>query len=178
MQGGQIVAAMVVFIEGRLDPSRCRTFKIRTTEGQDDFGSMFEVISRRLQYLQPPSDDENEERGEFGQQGEMVAPTKHEKSFSEMPDFLLIDGGHGQVHAVCDAVAASGFEGVFDIVVIGKARMQDETDKHDIEHSPERLYYPGGGDPLVLDQTCDEILLMANIRDETHARAIGFHRKL
>ena len=56
--------------------------------------------------------------------------------------------------------------------------MQDETDKHDIEHSPERLYYPGGGDPLVLDQTCDEILLMANIRDETHARAIGFHRKL
>lgn len=178
MQGGQIVAAMVVFIEGRLDPSRCRTFKIRTTEGQDDFGSMFEVISRRLQYLQPPSDDENEERGEFGQQGEMVAPTKHEKSFSEMPDFLLIDGGHGQVHAVCDAVAASGFEGVFDIVGIGKARMQDETDKHDIEHSPERLYYPGGGDPLVLDQTCDEILLMANIRDETHARAIGFHRKL
>lgn len=178
MQGGQIVAAMVVFIEGRLDPSRCRTFKIRTTAGQDDFGSLFEVITRRLQYLKKPYRTDIEENSIFETENEIYPPPKKEKSFSEMPDFLLIDGGHGQVHAVCEAVSASGFEGVFDIVGIGKARMKDETDAHDIEHSPERLYYPGVADPLILDQTCDEILLMANIRDETHARAIGFHRKL
>ncbi len=180
MQGGQIVAAMVVFIEGRLDPSRCRTFKIRSTDGQDDFGSLNEVIMRRLQYLAPPSRNA-EENSKPDDRNETIAADasapKREKSFGEMPDFLLIDGGSGQVNAVCEAVSACGFDGAFDIIGIGKARVQNETENHDIEHSPERLYYPGSSEPLVLDQTRAEILLMAHIRDETHARAIGFHRK-
>lgn len=166
MQGGQIVAAMVVFIEGRLDPSRCRTFKIKTTDGQDDFASLHEVLTRRLRYLKKCDDAPLD-----------LPENKREQSFCEMPDFLLIDGGHGQVHAVCDAVQASGFEGVFDIIGIGKSRVKDETPSHEIAHTPERLYYPNVEEPLILDQTCDEILLMAHIRDETHARAIGFHRK-
>ena len=165
MQGGQIVAAMVVFIEGRLDASRCRNFKVKTTEGQDDFGSLNEVLTRRLRYLveKPDSDEET--------------LSASEKSFCEMPDFLLIDGGHGQVNAVVEAVQAAGLYGAFDIIGIGKARVQEQTDVHTVEHSPERLYYPDVPDPLILDQTCPEILLMANIRDETHKRAIGFHRK-
>ena len=177
MQGGQIVAAMVVFIEGRLDPSRCRTFKIRSTAGQDDFGSLNEVIGRRLQYLSPPGRDIEDNSQSADQNEPAAAAPKREKSFCEMPDFLLIDGGIGQVNAVCEAVSACGFEGAFDIIGIGKARVQNETEHHDIEHSPERLYYPGEPEPLVLDQTRAEILLMAHIRDETHARAIGFHRK-
>lgn len=163
MQGGQIVAAMVVFIEGRLDTSRCRTFKIKSTNGQDDFGSLNEVLSRRLRYLTHKPDNDN--------------VRENEQSFCEMPDLLLIDGGHGQVHAVCDAVELANMRGAFDIIGIGKARMQDENDCHEIEHSPERLYYPNVPDPLILDQSAPEILLMAHIRDETHARAIGFHRK-
>lgn len=165
MQGGQIVAAMVVFIEGRLDPSRCRNFKVQTTQGQDDFGSLNEVLSRRLRYLTEKPDDENEDVG------------KSEQSFCEMPDFLLIDGGHGQVNAVVEAVNAAGLLGAFDIIGIGKSRVKGEKNDLDVLHSPERLYYPGVEDPLVLDQSCQEILLMAHIRDETHRRAIGFHRK-
>ncbi len=165
MQGGQIVAAMVVFIEGRLDPSRCRTFKVRTTEGQDDFGSLNEVLTRRLRYLiEKPSEEDAE-------------ISAGERSFCEMPDFLLIDGGHGQVNAVVQAVESSGLSGQFDIIGIGKSRVKGESDDNDILHSPERLYYPSVEDPLILDQTCQEILLMAHIRDETHRRAIGFHRK-
>ena len=163
MQSGQIVAAMVVFIEGRLDASRCRNFKVQTTQGQDDFGSLNEVLTRRLKYL-IPSEDESEE------------VNARERSFCEMPDFLLIDGGHGQVNAVVDAVETMGFAGAFDIIGIGKSRVKDEG-THEATHSPERLYYPGVEEPLILDQTCPEILLMAHIRDETHRRAIGFHRK-
>lgn len=164
MQGGQIVAAMVVFIEGRLDVSRCRHFKVKTTQGQDDFGSLHEVLTRRLRYLvEKPGGDEELGSGE--------------RSFCEMPDFLLIDGGLGQVHAVVSAVEESGLAGAFDIIGIGKARVQAQRDIDRVEHSPERLYYPDDREPLILDQTCPEILLMANIRDETHKRAIGFHRK-
>ena len=165
MQGGQIVAAMVVFIEGRLDVSRCRNFKVKTTEGQDDFGSLNEVLTRRLRYLTEKPDDETEE------------VSAGERSFCEMPDFLLIDGGHGQVNAVVEAGDNSGLSGQFDIIGIGKSRMKGESESNDILHSPERLYYPGIEEPLILDQTCQEILLMAHIRDETHRRAIGFHRK-
>ncbi len=165
MQGGQIVAAMVVFIEGRLDVSRCRNFKVKTTQGQDDFGSLNEVLTRRLRYLVEKSDNEDNE------------PGANERSFCEMPDFLLIDGGHGQVNAVVQAVETAGLLGAFDIIGIGKARVQEQKDIQNVEHSPERLYYPDIPDPLILDQSCPEILLMAHIRDETHARAIGFHRK-
>ncbi len=164
MQGGQIVAAMVVFIEGRLDASRCRNFKVKTTEGQDDFGSLNEVLTRRLRYLtQEPESEED--------------LNVSERSFCEMPDFLLIDGGHGQVNAVVAAVEAAGLLGAFDIIGIGKSRVKSKDNSREIEHSPERLYYPGVQEPLVLDQSCQEILLMAHIRDETHRRAIGFHRK-
>lgn len=164
MQGGQIVAAMVVFIQGKLDASRCRTFKVRTTQGQDDFGSLHEVLTRRLRYLATTP-----------QEAEHLSNA--EASFCEMPDLLLIDGGHGQVHAVMDAVEASGMAGAFDVIGIAKSRMQIENADHEVEHSPERLVYHGVPEPLVLEQNDPVILLMANIRDETHKRAIGFHRR-
>lgn len=164
MQGGQIVAAMVVFIQGKLDASRCRTFKVRTTEGQDDFGSLNEVLTRRLHYLQTTEEDEEH-------------LSNAEASFCEMPDLLLIDGGHGQVNAVMDAVETSGLMGAFDVIGIAKSRMQLENAAHEVEHSPERLVYPGVDEPLILEQNDPVILLMANIRDETHKRAIGFHRR-
>lgn len=164
MQGGQIVAAMVVFIQGKLDTSRCRTFKIRTTQGQDDFGSLNEVLSRRLRYLKPSEEEEHH-------------LSNAEASFCEMPDLLLIDGGHGQVNAVMAAVETSGMTGAFDVIGIAKARMQSENAAHEVEHSPERLVYPNIEEPLILEQNDPVILLMANIRDETHKRAIGFHRR-
>ena len=232
LQSGQIVAAMVVFIEGKLDTARCRNFKVKTTQGQDDFGSLNEVLTRRLRYLLPSgesltkSDDsmDDSQNSEFDDTiddndnpgadldnfdaknsnnnnenfdteladklddekiGSKIIESKLDEvisgrasSFCEMPDLLLIDGGHGQVSAVVDAVKSLDMLGKFDIVGIGKSRMKDELDNHEIEHSPERLYYPDLPDPLILDQSCDEILLMAHIRDETHHRAIGFHRRL
>ena len=164
MQGGQIVAAMVVFIQGKLDTSRCRTFKIKTTQGQDDFGSLNEVMMRRLRYLVATPEDEEH-------------ISNMEASFCEMPDLLLIDGGHGQVSAVMQAVESSGLAGAFDVIGIAKARAKGENVHHDVVHSPERLVYPDVEEPLILEQNDPVILLMANIRDETHKRAIGFHRR-
>ena len=77
-----IVASMVVFENGKPRKSDYRRFRIRTTEKQDDFASMYEVIHRRLSDLQDGK-----------------------KGFEKKPDLLLIDGGKGQLSAAEDAMA-------------------------------------------------------------------------
>ncbi len=75
-----IVAAMTVFDHGRPAKRAWRRFRMKTVEGQNDFASMHEVITRRLKrYLDG------------------------DEKFAPLPDVLLIDGGEGQVAA---AVAA------------------------------------------------------------------------
>lgn len=74
ISGTDIVASMVVFVDGKPAKSQYRRFKIEGLDGQDDYGSMRQVIYRRFKhYLQ------------------------QDKGFEIKPDLLLIDGG--TVHA-------------------------------------------------------------------------------
>lgn len=72
-----IVASMVVWQGGKMKKSDYRSFSIKTTAGQDDFGSMREALSRRLLHI-----------------GDGTS------SLGERPDLILLDGGRGQVSAV------------------------------------------------------------------------------
>ena len=72
--GTYTVASMVVLINGEKATKHYRKFKIETVDFIDDFASMKEVISRRMEKLK--SDD---------------------ISFSSMPDLIIIDGGKGQL---------------------------------------------------------------------------------
>jgi excinuclease ABC subunit C len=89
IQGSDTVASMVVWENGRMKKSDYRKFIIRGdetgglaqgTRQNDDFASMFEVISRRYRRLQ-------EEQ-------------------KLLPSFILIDGGIGQLHAAAKALDA------------------------------------------------------------------------
>lgn len=80
LAGGENVAGMVVFENGRPLKSAYRKFKIKTVEGQDDYASMREVISRRF--------DEYEKNRDSGE------------GFGRLPDLILLDGGRGHVAAV------------------------------------------------------------------------------
>jgi excinuclease ABC subunit C len=71
--GGQTVASLVQFIDGLPFKPGYRRYKIRDTQGVDDFRSIHEVVARRFKRLY----DENE----------------------LYPDLLLIDGGKGQLNA-------------------------------------------------------------------------------
>ena len=82
VQGTDKVASMVVWEDGRMKKADYRKFIIRTVEGNDDFASMREVVSRRYSRLK-----------------EEGAP---------MPGLVLIDGGLGQLHAAADALEAIG----------------------------------------------------------------------
>ncbi len=89
LQGGYVVGSMAVFEDGLPARKEYRHFRVRTVEGQDDFASMREVISRRLANAREGS-------GRFG----------------ELPDLMLIDGGRGQLSAALEAVRESGIEGL------------------------------------------------------------------
>lgn len=100
LAGADNVAGMVVFENARPLKSAYRKFKIKSFSGQDDFGSMAEVLTRRL--------DEYKKAQEEGVT----------TGFGRLPDLILLDGGKGQVSAVLPVVAASGL----DIPVFGMVK--------------------------------------------------------
>lgn len=80
--GDDNVAGMIVFKNGKPLKRAYRTFNIKSFTGQDDYGSMREVLSRRFdEYFKYK--DENATDG-----------------FGKLPDLILLDGGKGQVNAV------------------------------------------------------------------------------
>jgi len=82
IQGTDKVASMVVWEDGKMKKADYRKFIIRTVEGNDDFASMREVITRRYGRLQ-------EEKQKF-------------------PGLVIVDGGLGQLHAAADALEQLG----------------------------------------------------------------------
>ena len=90
-----ITASMVVVENGKFKRSDYRTFSIRTTKGQDDFGSMREALTRRLSHIGDGT-----------------------PSLGECPDLLLIDGGDGQVGVVREVLASLAL----DIPVFGMVK--------------------------------------------------------
>ena len=82
IQGTNKVASMVVWEEGKMKKADYRKFIIRTVEGNDDFASMFEVVTRRYGRIQAEG--------------------------AAMPGLILIDGGLGQLHAAADALERLG----------------------------------------------------------------------
>lgn len=101
--GADNVAGMVVFKNGRPLKSAYRRFAIKGFDGQDDYGSMREAISRRFNHYQLES-----ETGE---------------GFGKLPDLILLDGGQGQVNAVLPVIEAFGLDvPVFGMVKDSKHR--------------------------------------------------------
>ncbi|QRN94304.1 excinuclease ABC subunit UvrC [Archangium violaceum] len=149
-QGASIVASQVAATDGEIDKSRYRRYRIKTLEKQDDFASMHEVITRRLQRGQEEGD---------------------------LPDLLVIDGGKGQLASALAAAKDVGIEGV-DIISLAKSRDQEVHDRdEESSRSPERVFIPHRKDPIVLRQNSAELYLLARLRDEAHRFAITFQQK-
>ena len=72
ISGDNNVGAMVTFKNGKPFKKGYRNFKIKTVDGQNDYASMKEMLSRRFARI---GDD----------------------NFGDIPDLLLVDGGAGHV---------------------------------------------------------------------------------
>lgn len=101
ISGVDKVGSMVVFIDGEADRNSYRRFKIKTVEGANDFASLQEVLTRRLDKL---GGDE-------------------EEKFPK-PDLIIIDGGKGQLSAVKSIFDERQIDG---IELISLAKREEEV---------------------------------------------------
>ncbi len=85
LAGTENVAGMIVYKNGKPLKSAYRKFKIKGFQGQDDYASMAEVLTRRFE--------------------EYYKAENNEEGFGKLPDLILLDGGKGQVAAVKDVFA-------------------------------------------------------------------------
>jgi excinuclease ABC subunit C len=155
LMGNDAVGSMVVFEGGKAKPSDFRHFRIKTIEGANDFGMMAEVLARRIGVLRTQGDTQGE--------GE-------ERTHSpDLPDLILIDGGQGQLSAVCHVLQQHGLD---EVDVIGLAKERSE------QGLPERVYLPGNSEPIVLPAGAATTHLLTRIRDEAHRFAVTHHRKV
>ncbi len=95
--GADNVAGMVVFYNGRPLKSAYKRFSIKTFDGQNDVGSMNEVLTRRFNHYFDDGED---------------------STFKRLPDLILLDGGEQQVNAVVPVINAFGL----DIPVFGMVK--------------------------------------------------------
>ena len=135
IQGTNTVASMVVFEDGIPKKSAYKKFKIKTLkEGvPDDFAAMREVVTRRY------------------------------KNHPEiMPDLVIIDGGKGQLSAVCGILEEINVS--FDIVSLAKRI--------------EEVFVPNKSKSILFPVSSSALYLFQRVRDEAHRFAINYHRKL
>ena len=143
--GDDSVGAMVVFRGADKSTSDYRRFKIRTVDDEgksaDDTASIQEVLYRRLK------------RGLAG-----------DKSFEELPDVILVDGGKGQVTAAEQVTSALGLDP--PIPVLGMVK--------DERHRTRGLVT--GDTEIDLKQWPELFHLIGAIQEEVHRFTVEFHR--
>ncbi len=149
-QGSQIVASCVSFEAGVPHKGGYRRYKIKSTEGQDDFQSMYEVISRRAR------------RG-------------LEKD--DLPDLMVIDGGRGQLGAARAALDDHGINHL-DLIALAKARSGGTEDAPPSPRAFERVFLEGRKNPVVLRPNSSELFMLTRARDEAHRFAVEYHRSI
>jgi excinuclease ABC subunit C len=115
LQGFAAVASMVVFVDGRPDKARYRTYKVRAPakagarRHNDDFASMYEVLSRRFRRAREAGPDDA-------------------ASSWKLPDLIVVDGGKGQLAM---ALAAARDVGIpvgpgATLSIVGLAKERDD----------------------------------------------------
>jgi excinuclease ABC subunit C len=149
-QGVEVVGSMVVFEHGVAKKSDYRRFKIRTVEGQDDFASMREVLTRRF------------DRWRRMESGELKG-TRGSQAWAKLPDLVVVDGGKGQLGMAVEVLQA--FDLQEKVPVVGLAKREEE------------IFKPGRSTSIRFDPAAPAILLLRRIRDEAHRFAITYHRQ-
>ena len=146
IMGTNATGAMIVAGPEGFRKNAYRKFNIKSAQSDDDFGMMKEVLERRFAQLEKDDPD---------------------RSSGEWPDLILIDGGKGQISAVCEIMETSG---VHDIPVIGIAK-----GPHHGRDGREVFHFPDGRE-ISLAPNAPLMFYMQRLRDEAHRFAIGTHR--
>ena len=150
IQGRYAVGSMVVFEDGKSNNDRYRHFKIRSVEGADDYGMMYEVLLRRYTRALEEKD---------------------------LPDLVLVDGGKGQLHVAQEVFKELEIRGV-DLISLAKERVVEGTHSKKLEKPGEKVFHPHLKEPLVFGKHSPLIHFLDRVRDEAHRFAITYHQRV
>src|SRR6266446_265317 len=151
LQGSMVVASQVTFDEGEPQKQLYRRYRMRTVDGQDDFASMYEVLSRRL---------------------------KRAVAENEFPDLWVIDGGKGQLNVAIEVLKEHKLLDQLDVISLAKQHVFNDPRERAVVKSEERVFLPNRKDPIVLPKNSTALFLLVRIRDEAHRFAITYNREL
>ncbi len=151
LAGEAAVGSMVKFLEGEPDKSGYRRYRIKRSDGVDDYGMMREVLSRRFRRAL----DEGR----------------------PLPDLLVVDGGKGQLNVARAVLEELGIDAV-ETTGLAKDRGAGEQQQEQVKRKGERVYVPGRKEPVSLKQGTAGMFLLQRVRDEAHRFAISYHKKL
>lgn len=146
------VASMVVYENFKKKKTDYRRFKIKSIIGQNDYGAMEEVITRRFKH----GLEDIEKIKASGLTGK--------EKFAVFPDLLLIDGGKGQVNVAKSVLQRLGL----NIPVAGMV-------KNDY-HITEKLYFEG--DMYTIKDNQILYSFLGKVQEEVHRFAIDYHKTL
>ena len=151
IQGAHALGAFIVAGPDGFEKAQYRKFNIKSEEltPGDDYAMMREVLSRRFARM-VKEEAEEPENGNW-----------------KRPDFVLIDGGPGQLSVACQVFADLGVEDV-SLVGISKGPDRDAGREH---------FYVPGKEPFRLDPKSPVLYYLQRLRDEAHRFVIGGHRK-
>lgn len=149
IMGTNATGAMIVAGPEGFRKNSYRKFNIKRPETApgDDFAMMREVLERRFGRLEKEDP---------------------ERASGEWPDLVLIDGGKGQLSAVCEVMEDMG---VHDVPVVGVAK-----GPHHGREGREVFHMPGGRE-ITLPINSALLFYLQRLRDEAHRFAIGTHRQ-
>jgi excinuclease ABC subunit C len=150
LQGGNAVGSMVFFENGKPDKERYRHFRIKTIEGADDTGMMYEVLLRRYQKA---------------------------IEMNDLPDLVLLDGGRGQLNVGLEIFKELGIQGV-DLISLAKEKTVESLHLPRTKKTEEKIFHPQYKEPILLGKHSPLLHLLDRIRDEAHRFAITYHKKV
>jgi excinuclease ABC subunit C len=150
IQGDYAVGSMVCFEEGLPANERYRHFKIKSVEGVDDYGMMYEVLLRRYRRALEAND---------------------------LPDLVLLDGGRGQLNVGLEVFKELNINGV-DLISLAKERQTERKGPPKRSRSGEKVFHPQFKATLGIGKHSAMIHLLDQIRDEAHRFAITYHKKV
>jgi excinuclease ABC subunit C len=151
--GEETVAVFVALEDGAPAKDRYRSFRVKSVSGGDDYGAMYEVLSRRLR------------RGKSGEAG------------WELPDLLVVDGGKGQLGVAVRAAEDIGVTGL-ELASVAKPRVTASG-----EEEGDRVFRPGQKNALaVRSSSALSLLLLARDEthraSNTLRKKVGRKRRL
>ncbi|MBQ7386108.1 MAG: excinuclease ABC subunit UvrC [Ruminococcus sp.] len=146
--GDENVAGMIVYENARPLKSAYRKFKIKSFSGQDDYGSMAEVLTRRFEEYLRLKDEAKE--GEEPQ------------GFARLPDLILLDGGAGQVGAVKPVLKKFGLS----VPLFGMVK--------DDKHRTRAIVSESG--EIAINMNRRLFTFISSLQDEVHRFSVGYHR--